>query len=285
MNRSQPTLLFPSAGSPVSFRFRLILATKLVGSCLRSTLSLRSAAYLLSVLGLLSASVALATPETRVFIKVMQPGEPENNSPGTLNKVFFNDGDSFTVLEGPLKDTKTRLSGFNTLESFGPAHKWRDWDPFELYVVAKQATLNARRGSWHCTTDGKRDGYGRMLMHCQDLIDDDIRKGLAHAYSVDEKPAGAHELALQKEAQAEKRGLWAKGIPPFIVTSTHSADEGAGAETYNRLISTADGHTEKWKHQDDYKDCDWICHPTGACMLHVYFKNRFGASQAACLKH
>ena len=235
--------------------------------------------------GLLTASVCWAGAETRVFIKVIEEGKPDKVGPGRPNKVYFNDGDSFTVLEGELQGTKTRLSGFNTLESFGPAHKWGTWDPHELYVVAKQATLNARRGTWHCTTDGKRDGYGRMLMHCQDLIDDDIRKGLAHAYSVDEKPADAHELELQKLAQAEKRGMWAKGIPPFIVTSTHSADEGAGAETYNRLISTSDGHTEKWKHQDDYKDCTWICHPTGACMLHIFFKNRFGPSQAECLKH
>lgn len=267
MSKTASTPLIPSTGLPVSEALRQLLVLLLVGS------------------GLLVASVAQATPETRVFIKVTQPGDAPNSSSGTLNKVYFNDGDSFTVLDGPLKGTKTRLAGFNTLESFGPAHKWGGWDAHELYVVAKQATLNARKGTWHCTTDGNRDGYGRMLMTCQDLIDDDIRKGLAHAYSVNDKPASDHELALQKLAQGEKRGMWAKGIPPFILTSTHSGDEGAGADNYNRLISTEDGHTEKWKHQDVYKDCDWICHPGGACMLHVFFKNRFGQTQAECLKH
>lgn len=227
---------------------------------------------LLTALALVPA-LAHAKPATRVILN------------GRPTPVYFNDGDSFTVLEGPLNGTKTRLSGFNTLESFGPAHRWGQWQMSELYVVAKEAALNARKGEWHCTSDLKRDGYGRVLMYCPDLIEDDIRKGLAHAYSVDDKPADPHQLALQKLAQAEKRGMWAKGIPKFVLTSVHSADEGAGAETYNRLISAEDGHTEKWLHQEIYKDCQEVCHPSGACMLYVGFQHRYGAQQAECLKH
>ncbi len=226
----------------------------------------------LVVSSLLIASASQAKPATRVFLN------------GTESTVYFNDGDSFQVLEGPLRGTKARLSGFNTLESFGPAHRWGTWDPHELYTIAKEAALNARRGTWHCNSDMAKDGYGRILWHCEDLILDDIRKGLAHAMTVTAEPAPAKQLELQKLAQAEKLGMWAKGIPPFILTSLHSADEGAGAETYNRLISTADGHTEKWKHQDDYKDCQWVCHPSGACMLYVGFQRRYGANQAECLK-
>ena len=253
--RSLSTLLLPSTGLPVSRALSRLLTLMLVGS------------------SLLIASVSSAKPASRVFLN------------GRPSPVFFNDGDSFTVLEGPLKGTKARLSGFNTLESFGPAHRWGTWDAHELYVVAKQAALNARQGEWHCESDLAKDGYGRILWHCEDLIEDDIRKGLAHAMTVTADPASPKQLELQKLAQAEKRGMWAKGIPPFVLTSLHSADEGAGAETYNRLISTEDGHTEKWKHQDLYKDCEWICHPTGACMLYVGFQHRYGASQAECLKH
>ena len=234
----------------------------------------------LALLGLvlcisLLSTPALAKPTSRVFLN------------GRPTPVFFNDGDSFAVLEGPLKGTKARLAGFNTLESFGPVHKWGGWAPSELYVVAKEGALNARRGEWHCDSDLKRDGYGRILWICQDLIEDDIRKGLAHAYSVDEKPADEKLLALQRLAQAEKRGIWAKGVPPFLLTSTHSADEGgAGPEgTYNRLISTVDGHTEKWKHNDVYKECQEVCHPSGACMIYIAFDRRFGPNRAACLKH
>ncbi len=250
-----PTSHLPSPGPLGSFAFRQTLATLLVGS------------------SLLIASVCQAKPEARVFLN------------GRPTPVYFNDGDSFTVLEGPIKGTKARLSGFNTLESFGPAHRWGTWDPHELYVIAKQAALNARQGEWHCESDMNKDGYGRILWHCEDLILDDIRKGLAHAMTVTAEPASPKQLEMQKLAQGEKRGMWAKGIPPFILTSLHSADEGAGAETYNRLISTADGHTEKWKHQDIYQDCQWVCHPSGACMLYVGFQRRYGANQAECLKH
>ncbi len=243
-------------------------------SALRSTFC-----ALLVVSSLLVASVCFAKPETIVFLN------------GQKSKVFFNDGDSFTVLDGAYTGMHTRLDGFNTLESFGPAHRWGSWAPSELYVVAKEATLNARRGTWHCTSDLAKDGYGRTLWHCEDLIQDDIRKGLAHAYSVDEKPADANLLALQKQAQTEKVGMWTKGVPPFVLTSLHSADEGAGADTYNRLISTTDGHTEKWKHQDNYKECQWVCHPADstdaarACMLYVGYQHRYGPAQAECLKH
>ncbi len=255
MCRPESTPQSSSPGYPAPISSRSLFFTLLVGC------------------SLLIASVAHATPAARVFLN------------GRPTPVYFNDGDSFAVLEGPLKGTKARLSGFNTLESFGPAHKWGTWDPHELYVVAKQAALNARQGEWHCESDLNKDGYGRILWHCEDLIQDDIRKGLAHAMTVTADPASPKQLELQALAQKEKLGMWAKGIPPFVLTSLHSADEGAGADTYNRLISTVDGHTEKWKHQDLYKDCEWICHPSGACMLYVGFQRRYGPSQAECLKH
>ncbi len=98
---------------------------------------------------------AMAEPAAMVFIN------------GTPTPVFFNDGDSFRVTEGSLSGAKTRLAGFNTLESHGPVHQWGNWHFKELYANAKMATLNARRGVWHCQSkDMKRDGYGRILLHC-----------------------------------------------------------------------------------------------------------------------
>ncbi len=178
---------------------------------------------------------------------------------GKPNIVFFNDGDSFRVESGPFAGTKARLDGFNTLETFGPAHQWADWHPYELLVNAKQATLNGRRGVWHCFTDEERDGYGRMLIHCPDLIISQVSQGLAHVYTVEDAPSKPEYVRAQQEAQREGRGMWAKGIPEYIMTSTHSASEGMGEKTYNRLISTRDGHTEKWKHQDTYSECQWVC--------------------------
>ena len=70
-------------------------------------------------------------------------------------------------------------------------HVWGDWTAKELYVIAKLATLTARRGEWSCEGDGKKDGYGRLLLFCRDLAKDLIGKGLAHNYSVDENPGDA----------------------------------------------------------------------------------------------
>ncbi len=222
---------------------------------------------------MLHGQAAWAKPVTRVFLN------------GVPAPVYFNDGDSFTVLGGRFDGTKTRLAGYNTLESFGPVHHWGAWDAHELYVVAKQATLNARRGVWHCYSDEKRDGYGRMLWLCPDLAVDDLRKGLGHAMSITSGPSPTEFLEAQKLAQQEKRGMWAKGIPDFIVTSTHSNDEGYTGVTYNRLISTVDGHTEQWQHKDNYKLCQDVCHSSGACMIYVPFDRRYGTNPAPCLKH
>lgn len=204
---------------------------------------------------------------------------------GTPAPVFFNDGDSFTVLAGPLEGTKARLAGYNTLESFGPVHRWGGWDPHELYVLAKMATLNARRGVWHCHSDMNRDGYGRILWTCPDLIVDQVRKGLAHVMLVTDEPAPEEHLQAMRAAQAEKRGIWKKGIPEYILTSLHSKDEGYEGTNYNRLVSTQTGHSKKWVHDDNYKECQEVCHEGGACMVYVLMSRRFGADRAACLGH
>ena len=180
---------------------------------------------------------------------------------GVPSPVFFNDGDSFRVLAGKNKGLKARLAGFNTLESYGPVHSWGGWTAEELYVLAKMATMNARRGVWSCTTDFDTDTYGRALLHCPDLMVDQVRRGLAHAMSVDESPADPRALAAQEEAIRERRGIWAHGVPAYVLTSLHSITEGGGRDgkTYNRLVSSRDGHSAKWQHADDYPECTTIC--------------------------
>ena len=204
---------------------------------------------LLGLAAALWAATASGEPRTRVFLN------------GVPTPVYFNDGDSFRVLEGPLRGTRARIAGFNTLESYGPVHMWGTWTPEELYRYAKLGTLNARRGVWHCTSDMKKDGYGRILWHCQDLAVDQIRKGLAHAMTVTRKPAPAPLLEAQWAALKARRGMWSHGIPPFVLTSTHSAAENFRRGPYNRLVSTADGHPEKFKHRDAYRECQWVCQP------------------------
>ncbi|WP_428266395.1 thermonuclease family protein [Haliangium sp.] len=206
----------------------------------------------------LVASVALAAaatpagadePLTRVVLN------------GTPVAVFFNDGDTFRIKSGPMKGTSARLAGFNTLESYGPVHVWGDWTVKEMYFLAKIATLNARRGSWTCESDGARDTYGRLLAWCPDLAEDQIRKGLAHAMTITDDPADPRLLAAQHEAIEARRGMWSHGVPAFVLTSLHSVEEDtSGRGTYNRLVSSEDGHSVPWRHEDHYDECAKICH-------------------------
>lgn len=191
---------------------------------------------------------AEGTSYTRVFIN------------GAPVPVHFNDGDSFRIFDGEYRGSQCRLAGFNTLESFGPAHQWGEWHPYELYINAKMATYNGRRGTWHCTTDGSRDGYGRVLMDCPDLATDQIRNGFAHAYNVDDTPSRAYYLRAQQEAIRNRRGMWAHGVPDYVMTSIHSADEDVGRDHhYNRLVSVRDGHSESMQHRNTYAECSWVC--------------------------
>lgn len=188
---------------------------------------------------------------------------------GALTPVYFNDGDSFRVLDGPLKGTRARLKGFNSLESYGPVHQWGTWTREELSRYSKIATLNARKGAWVCTSDMDKDGYGRILWDCQDLAVDQIRRGLAHALTVTKDPAEPALLEAQQEAIEARRGFWAHGVPEFVLTSAHSNDEGYPGRTYNRLVSSADGHSEKWYHMDNYGECHAACQPGTPDMARV----------------
>ncbi len=208
---------------------------------------------------------------------------------GVASPVFFNDGDSYRVLAGKFRGTKARLEGFNTLESFGPVHKWGDWDFHELYVIAKLGAYNGRRGVWHCESDLSQDTYGRTLWWCPDLVVDSVRKGLAHAMSV-KGPARPEVIAAQQEAIKAKRGMWAHGVPDFILTSTHSTTEGGGRDglTYNRLVSTKDGHSLKWLHENAYKECEVVCHhvlePTPELVAKVLAKVKSDPSIASIVE-
>ncbi len=196
-----------------------------------------------------ASGIARAEPATRVFLN----GRPA--------PVYFNDGDSFRVLGGPLAGSKARLAGYNTLESYGPVHQWGGWHAKELYALSKAATQNAARGTWRCTSNMDTDTYGRILWFCPDLAEDQIRKGLAHAISVNEEPSDPRLLEAQRDAIANRRGIWAHGVPEYVMTSLHSITEGGGASgrTYNRLVSVRDGHSASMEHKDKYEECQTVC--------------------------
>ena len=210
---------------------------------------------------------------------------------GEITEVYFNDGDTFKVLHGELKGARSRIAGFNTLESYGPVHQWKEATVNYLFGIANAATEHARNGGWHCQVSDKKDIYGRILASCDDLAVSLIEKGLAHTFTMDSKPGKSEYLAAQHRSQENKLGMWKHGVPEYIITSLHSIDESRNKENdqkrraYNRLISSNDGHTQKWTHRDVYGTCENVCiENENSCMVYVPFRIRYGNNKPGCLK-
>ena len=99
-----------------------------------------------------------------------------------------------------------------------------------------------------------------MLTFCPGLAEELIRLGYAHALTVTDDPSPDNFLAAQREAQQARRGIWAHGIPDYIVTSIHSVEEDInGNGTYNRTVDTRDGHSVMWRHTTRYDECQKVC--------------------------
>lgn len=205
---------------------------------------------------------------------------------GERTEVRWTDGDSFNFKSGPHKGKGTRLQGYNTLEAFGPVHRWGTWTAKELYGIAKGASKVAASEEWECTTDGKEDGYRRLLIDCPKLTETMILKGVAMPYSV-EGGAKPQLLEAMKQAQAAKAGMWEKGVAKGIVTSVHSwGEEGQRGDPYNRVLNTGTGKAEVRKHQKRYDTCEEVCEETDgdtSCMVYVPFENRY-RDQPKCLR-
>ena len=79
--------------------------------------------------------------------------------------------------------------------------------------------------------------------------------------TVTDEAADAQLLAAQADAIKNRRGMWARGVPDYILTSLHSFDEpyAKAGNNYNRVVSTLDGHSAKWIHTDIYPECSEVC--------------------------
>lgn len=198
-------------------------------------------------------------------------------------KVRFVDGDTIKVLEGEFERTYARIMAINSLETYGPVHSFAHTDADYLLTIAHEATSFATASTWHCHSEKRRDVYNRLLIKCDDLAKAMLTQGLAHAYSISDKPAPAEYLAAQKKAQTAHRGMWKYDVPDYIVTSLHSKEESA-RQNYNRLISTKDGTTLKMFHKENYKICQNVCTDDNtSCMTHVPFGKRYN-QKPYCLK-
>jgi endonuclease YncB( thermonuclease family) len=222
-------------------------------------------------------------------------GKPSESKPtpsflklnGSRERVRWNDGDSFRILEGSRKDEKGRMVGYNTLESYGPVHYWGDFHGWELYRLAKDGQKLAAASEWECQAEGQADGYGRLLVDCPELRRAMVAQGLGHVFAVGGEP-DAEALAAQMKAQNQRKGIWQKGIPGAIVTSLHAISEerdgqGPPKTAYNRVCDTQTGKSYTVEHQADFKPCDTWCH-RASCMIYVPFDSRYGAKRPACVK-
>ena len=202
---------------------------------------------------------------------------------GVRMGVRWSDGDSFKFTAGPHKKRGTRLAGFNTLESYGPVHRWGDWTAAELFAIATSSAEIAVTREWNCRWDGKADGYGRMLIDCPDLSKEMIRQGHGMAFTV-EGEADPELLKAQRQAQKEKKGMWAKGVPAGIVSSLHSAHE--KDQVYNRVVDTRSGAAKEMPHAKVYETCQEVCVGEGkaaSCLVYVPFEARY-RDKPECLK-
>ncbi len=207
-----------------------------------------------------------------------------------LTQAAWDDGDTFAVPGEGDKPKRMRLAGYNTLESYGPVHRWGGWTAQELYDLAKQAGKVAGEKDWACSLGEGEGGYGRKVADCPELRRELLSKGLAHVFEVDGEP-NADDLAAQQQAIADKVGMWAKGAPEGLVTSLHSLDEKPDQEkTYNRVASLTTGLASKQEHAESYAACQEVCvggappEGTGSCMVYVPYNQRYGDKQADCLK-
>lgn len=196
---------------------------------------------------------------------------------GERREVRWNDGDSFGF-EGPgggKRDRqRARVTDYNTLENFGPVHRWGGWDRWELFELSQQASKVAAAKAWACTSSGAPDKYGRLLVRCPELAKELVRQGHAMVFAVG-GAAPEDLLALQKDAQRRKAGMWRKGVPSRVVSGAHSETEGEG---YDRVVDTATGVAEARAHERTYETCDEVCVGEGAeaaCYVYVPFKRRY----------
>lgn len=212
-------------------------------------------------------------------------GSAAVNLNGVRVDVRWSDGDSFKIKSGRFRGVGTRLMGYNTLESYGPVHQWGSFTGEELYTIAKDAKYEAKKQVWDCTTDtNNRDHYGRLLVHCPELIKHMVAVGVAHLFYIDDTP-DAEALKAQQAAIAAKKGIWAKGVPKKLLTSLHSIDEKTweDGKAYNRAADPVTGTANKILHAEKYTECQQVC-MEGSCMLFVPFKRRYGRERAPCLK-
>ena len=194
---------------------------------------------------------------------------------GETTSVRWSDGDTFSFKSGPHKRSSARLAGYNSLESYGPVHRWGDWTPTQLYFLAKSSWKLGAAQTWTCSSEGEKDHYGRLLVDCPEAALAMVSEGHGLVFGVDDAPPAAL-LAAQATAMKTKKGMWEKGNPHEVITSLHSADEGESkGVTYNRIVDTRTGLSREAAHKQVFAVCEEVCLDGSSCMIYVPFAQRY----------
>ena len=206
---------------------------------------------------------------------------------GEQAQVRWTDGDSFRILSGRHRGRRARLVGVNALETFGPVHRIGASEGGTLLAIARRSAAVAASAGGRCETDGNADRYGRLLAACPEAARALVRAGHAMVFAVD-APADPGLLALQREAQRARLGIWAGGAPPLVLTSVHSAaEQGLDARgAYDRVADTRTGVADAQPHARVYRVCEEVCVGSGpdrACMTYVPFERRY-RHRPGCLR-
>jgi micrococcal nuclease len=233
---------------------------------------------------LLAAAAALPVPgEARARAR----GAGAITLDGARMEVRWTDGDTFKVVTGPFRGVRARVVGFNTLETWGPVHRWGRWAPEELLAIARGTAPRAAAGTWSCRRVKGQDRYGRLKVACPDLARALVGRGEALVLAMDE-PADPALVAAQREAQRRGAGIWAKGVPALVVTSAHSSAEAdlGRRGAYDRVADTRTGATRAVPHSRRYAACEEVCAGEGdgrSCFVYVPPERRF-RNQPECLR-
>jgi endonuclease YncB( thermonuclease family) len=206
---------------------------------------------------------------------------------GERVEVRWTDGDTFRIRSGPHRGTRARLTGVNALETFGPVHRIGASRGRALLAIAERSAAVAARAGGRCEIEGGTDRYGRLLVDCPEASRALVGSGHAMVFAVD-APPDASLLALQREAQRARAGIWEGGAPPLVPTSLHSASEAglAPGGAYDRVADTRTGAAEARPHARRYRVCEEVCLGAGsdrACMRYVPYERRY-RDRPRCLR-
>jgi micrococcal nuclease len=201
--------------------------------------------------------------------------------------VRWTDGDSFRIEGGRFAGRPARLVGVNALETFGPVHRLGATGGAELLGLARSTAALAAGREWRCETAGEQDGYRRLLVSCPDAAEALVSAGHALVFAMD-GAADPRLLGEQRAAQAARAGMWARGAPPLVPTSLHSADEPdlGRRGAYDRVVDTRTGAAVARPHARRYASCEEVCVGEGAgraCMTYVPFQRRY-RERPRCLR-